>query len=107
MTAEQICSKVDPRIRKETMALASQVIFMAKKLKQTQKLLTKEQLTVEYDNGGGQTGIRENPAFSAYEKMMTTYTKSLTTLVGIIGQEAAENINTLVDLRKKFKVVGQ
>ena len=43
-----------------------------------------EPLVIEYDNGGGQCGIRENPHYTAYEKLLTTYNKSLRQLTEII-----------------------
>lgn len=36
---------------------------------------------MEYDNGGGQTGVRENPAFRAYEALWKTYLSGLDALL--------------------------
>ena len=32
-----------------------------------------EPLTIEYDHGGGQSGTRENPAWTSFEKMVKSY----------------------------------
>lgn len=68
----------------EALELAESVLFMADKLKEARKAMANEPLIIEYDNGGGQTGIRENPHYTAFEKLMGTYTKSLDQLTKII-----------------------
>lgn len=68
----------------EALELAESVLFMASKLKEAREAMKDEELVIPYDNGGGQVGIRENPHFTAYEKLMTTYTKSLRQLTEII-----------------------
>lgn len=68
----------------EALELAESVLFMASKLEEARKVMKDEPLVVPYDNGGGQTGIRENPHFTAYEKLMVAYTKSLRQLTEII-----------------------
>ncbi len=39
---------------------------------------------MEYDNGGGQTGVRENPAFRAYEALWKTYLSGLDALLKLL-----------------------
>lgn len=68
----------------EALELAESVLFMAEKLKESRLLMADEPLVVEYDNGGGQKGIRENPHYVAFEKLIATYTKSLDQLTKII-----------------------
>lgn len=105
MDAIKMCERVDSRIRPQAITLAEQVLFMADKLKESKVGLEGQPIVIPYDNGGGQVGIRENPAFSAYEKLLTSYTKSLAALRDILGTGAQEEISALSDLRQKFKVV--
>lgn len=105
MVASKICAGVDERIRPQVTILAEQVIFMAKKLKESKAGLKDQAIVIPYDNGGGQTGIRENPAFTAYEKLLATYTKSLTALRDVIGDGAPKEMTTLDEMRRKFQVV--
>lgn len=105
MVASKICADVDARIRPQATVLAEQVIFIAKKLKESKAGLRDQAIVIPYDNGGGQTGIRENPAFTAYEKLLATYTKSLTALRDVIGDGAPRELSQLDDLRRKFQVV--
>ena len=68
----------------EALELAESILFMAEKLKESRILMADESLVVEYDNGGGQKGIRENPHYVAFEHLMATYTKSLRQLMEIV-----------------------
>ena len=105
MVASKICASVDARIRPQATVLAEQVIFMAKKLKESKAGLKDQPIVIPYDNGGGQTGIRENPAFTAYEKLLAAYTRSLTALRDVIGDAAPKELSALDDLREKFQVI--
>ena len=46
------------------------VSWMKSKLDDAREAIGEEGITVEYDNGGGQSGVRENPAFRAYEVLV-------------------------------------
>lgn len=81
--SEELCAGVKV-LHNEVVELAESVLFMAKKLKAARQTMKNEELVMQYDNGGGQSGIRENPHFTAYEKLMTTYTKSLRQLEEMI-----------------------
>ena len=83
--AEELCAGVHT-LHDESVALADSVLFMASKLKETRIAIQSEPLVIEYDNGGGQKGIRENPSFVAYEHLLTTYNKSLRQLTEIIDK---------------------
>ena len=91
-------------MQKETKEnLIEQIKVMEDKLKEAAEQLPSEDLIVEYNNGGGQSGIRENPFYSAYEKLMACYLKSVNTLNGISGDDVVE-IDSVKDLKKKFKI---
>ena len=85
--AEQLVAGVHV-LHDEALELAESVLFMAAKLEESRKAMIKEPLVVPYDNGGGQSGIRENPHFTAYEKLMATYSKSLRHLAEIVEKGA-------------------
>ena len=90
--AEELCAGVYT-LHDETLELAEQVLFMADKLRETQEAIKDEPLCIEYDNGGGQKGIRENPNYKAYEKLLTVYNKTLNQLVDLLDG-AAPTANT-------------
>jgi len=85
--AEQLVSGVHV-LHDEALELAESVVFMAAKLEESRKAMENEPLVVPYDNGGGQTGIRENPHYTAFEKLVTTYSKSLRQLTEIVEKGA-------------------
>ena len=74
----------------EALELAESVLFMAAKLEESRKQMEHEPLVVPYDNGGGQKGIRENPHYTAFEKLMATYIRSLDQLTKIINENGSE-----------------
>jgi len=83
--AEEICSGVHT-LHDEALELAESVLFMAKKLEESRAIMENEPLVIEYDNGGGQCGIRENPHYTAYEHLMASYNKSLRQLTEIVNK---------------------
>lgn len=49
------------------------VAWMAVKLEDVMEEVQEGSLLVEYDNGGGQTGLRENPLIRGYENLWKSY----------------------------------
>lgn len=66
------------------------VCWMKIKLEDEREAIGEDGLTVEYDNGGGQCGIRENPAFKAYKALWKSYCAGLQILLSQLS-ETAEN----------------
>lgn len=62
-----------------------------------------EDLIIEYDNGGGQSGVRENPYYPAYERLLSSYVKTLQAAKDLCGTDDAE-IGNLDSIRARFKV---
>lgn len=60
------------------------VAMMKVKLEKVRGTLLDEELTIEYDNGGGQTGIKENPAFSAYEGLWKSYMQGMNKIFEVL-----------------------
>lgn len=85
--AEEICAGVHT-LHDEALELAESVLFMAKKLEESREILKDEPLVIAYDNGGGQSGIRENPHYTAYEHLLTAYNKALRQLTDIVEKGA-------------------
>jgi len=104
MVAKKVCKDVDERIRPQSEVLAKQVQNISKKLRAEGAKMAGEDLIIEYDNGGGQSGIRENPYYVAYEKLLNCYTKNLMALKELIGEQAAGEVTSLDDIRARFKV---
>ena len=71
------------------------------KVEEARKQLKNEPLTMEYNNGGGQSGVRENPAFPAFEKLLKSYQAVITQLESLAKEEQTEKVVTLVNSKWK------
>ena len=97
--AEEICNGVG-NLHDEALALARAVVMMSDKITETIETIKDSPLVIPYDNGGGQTGIRENPEYIAFEKLMASYTKSLRQLMEIVekGSPSKKSIGIIKEL---------
>lgn len=73
------------RMRDRAETLASEVLFMEEKLAETRAKMGGTDLVVAYDNGGGQTGIRKNPVYDAYNALLKSYIAAIDALGRIVG----------------------
>lgn len=99
-------------LRDRAQELAENILWMEGKLEDARRAIGKSSVAIPYDNGGGQKGIRKNPAFDGYNSLMSTYVRALNALDSLTHQEREKPKATqgaLTDLRKqvqRLKVVG-
>lgn len=84
--------------------LSEQIALMEQKLLEEGKKMPDESLIVGYDNGGGQSGVRENPYFPAYEKLLNSYIKALVASGNAQGEKNEAEVVSLDAIRSKFKI---
>lgn len=60
----------------EATRLAEELVYIEDKLENAKQIIGNTGVAITYNNGGGQTGIRENPALIAYQKLLRTYNAS-------------------------------
>ena len=82
--------------------IKEQLELMAARIMIEGKRMDSEDLIIEYDNGGGQYGVRENPYYPAYEKLLTSYTRALDIVKNMAGD--TDEVSGLDSIRAKFKV---
>lgn len=82
-------SSVPEDYRAHAQELAEQLDFMRERLEDTRLALDGAPLVIAYDNGGGQKGVRKNPAFDAYNSLMKTYIQTLGELRELVGKQGA------------------
>lgn len=107
-TTIRACAEISKRCKKESRKMArffkdngvdakkidaltpvfDNVCWMQIKLEDARTDIADDGLTAEYDNGGGQTGIRENPAFKAYEALWKSYCAGLQILLAELPDNA-------------------
>lgn len=71
-------------------ALINNVAWMKVKLDEGRALMEGASIVIEYDNGGGQKGMRENPLFKGYEALFKTYMSGMSKLLDEIPKAEAE-----------------
>jgi len=104
--AEKLCAGVQV-FQPEVLELAESVLFMQRKLEETRAQIEDEPLVIAYDNGGGQSGIRENPSFISYEKLFSTYSRGLRALMEIVNENGGnvKQVSSLEERRARLKIV--
>lgn len=75
--------------------------FLRLEIQTARKELEGQPLSVEYDHGGGQCGVRENPAYTAFAKILKSYQSVITQLDSMTKTEQTENVVTLVNSKWK------
>lgn len=76
--------------------LIENISWMKVKLDDAREDIGEDGLTAKYDNGGGQKGIREHPAFKAYESLWKSYNSGLAVILSHMqGQDAEKAVETI------------
>lgn len=99
---DDLVAKLPEYKRKHVKELYANVLFMYSKLKETRKGIKRQQVVIPYDNGGGQTGIRKNPAFDEYRQLLSAYVKALNELCALLDVQEDAKPATLA----KFDVLA-
>ena len=77
--------------RMQTLApIIENVSWMRAKLDDSRSLIKNSNIVVPYDNGGGQKGIRENPAFKGYEALWKAYMQGMNRILDTLPPEAIQ-----------------
>ena len=87
--------------------LQAQAEFQRKTLEKRRKQLVDEPFVVEYDNGGGQVGTKENPEWTAYEKLLKSYQATLRAIAAQTGKPSEKVTGTgspLLDLKNECQI---
>lgn len=68
--------------------LFDNICWMQIKLEDAREEIGEAGLLTEYDNGGGQSGVRQSPAFKAYEALWKSYCAGLDILLAELPDHA-------------------
>lgn len=71
-------------------AMIGNVAWMKIKLDDAREAIRSSELIVEYDNGGGQKGIRENPFLKSYENLWRSYVNGMKIIFEALPESAAD-----------------
>lgn len=82
--------------RKAIMPMLANLAFLKVKLDEARLDLMCERIFTIYDNGGGQSGLREHPGFAAYNKLFTTFSRGIKQLTDLMPSGSA-SADQLID----------
>jgi len=107
--------KSKPKVSSQKHPMAQQLMdeceWMADRLTEARELIGSQPIIVDYDNGGGQSGTRRNPAYDAYNALFASFVKGMNALDAVIadGTECSSEARATLDRLRvtvgdKFKV---
>lgn len=66
--------------------------WMREKLDDAREKIANSSVVIPYDNGGGQSGIRENPLYKGYENLWKSYLTGLDRIMSALPPEKSHEI---------------
>ena len=76
----------DKRIRALS-SIIENTAWMKIKLDDAREAVKTSNVVIPYDNGGGQTGLRENPLFKGYESLWKSYMAGMSRILDCLPTE--------------------
>lgn len=80
-------------------------VWMRIKLDATREKIKTSPAVVKYDNGGGQTGIRENPYYKAYESLFKSYMSGMDKILSFLPKDTAQEIKEVEKPKSVLELV--
>ena len=81
-------------VKENRIALLEPVIentaWMKAQLDKARTLVRGSSIVISYDNGGGQSGLRENPAFKGYEALWKSYMAGMCKILEYVPRPVVE-----------------
>ena len=83
-------AEVSARRMKTLTPVVENTAWMKVKLDDSRAAIKNAQVAITYNNGGGQTGLRENPLFKGYESLWKSYMSGMTAILAALPPEIAK-----------------
>lgn len=74
------------------MPIIENTAWMKVKLDDLREKIKNSGAVIPYDNGGGQKGVKENPAFRGYESLWKSYLSGMDRILGAMPEESAKEV---------------
>lgn len=74
---------------KMMLPIIQNVSWMQIKLEDIREQACEQNIIIEYNNGGGQSGYRENPLFKSYENLWKSYILGMNKILECLPEEVA------------------
>ena len=81
--------------------------WMMVKLDDARALIRGSNIAIPYDNGGGQTGIRENPMFRGYEALWKSYMAGMKQIIESMPEDADNRDSELQKPKTMLEIVRE
>ena len=96
-------AEVSENRREALKPIVENVAWMKEKLDDAREKIAESSVAIPYDNGGGQTGIRENPLYKGYESLWKSYMAGMDRILSTlpdeeIKKEELEKPKTMLEL---------
>ena len=75
--ADEMCASLPEAKQPRARELAINLLFLERKLDEARRMALTTPAVVEYDNGGGQSGLRVSPWVQAYGALLKSYGQAL------------------------------
>jgi len=88
----------DKRVR-ALQPIVANTAWMLVKLEDAREQIKASNVAIAYDNGGGQKGIRENPAYKGYEALWKSYMLGMSKILDALPAEAVADAEPEEDVK--------
>lgn len=102
-----ITERVDKAKHPMADQLAEEVTWQAKRLAEARALIKDASIVIAYDNGGGQQGIRKNPAYEAYAQLFNAFVRGMAALDAVLEGAEPEDAGGRMTLDNLRLMVGE
>lgn len=99
-------AEVDPERIEALEPVIDNVAWMRAKLDEVRAEIVDEGIVIAYDNGGGQTGVRENPAYKGYESLWRSYMLGIAKILEALPAQTAKEEKKEIDEGKPKNVLA-
>lgn len=83
-------AEISEKRMKSLKPIVENTAWMKIKLDDAREAIKNSNIAIPYNNGGGQTGIRENPLFKGYEGLFKSYLQGMDRILGALPPEVVE-----------------
>ena len=106
---EELLDRADvpPQQRDALVPVIENLAWQRVKLTEARTEMEGASIVCEYDNGGGQTGTRENPVFKSYATLWRGYLAGLEKIIAVLPKEMqaeVSGVNVLEQVRNLKRV---
>lgn len=113
MTVDELLSGIDLAKHPGARSIAENACWMEQRLAESREAIRTAPIVMPYDNGGGQTGIRKNPMYDAYEALLASYIKAVSQLDAMVdsadgedGEDGESPLQLLINRRRIINVAN-